>query len=150
MMVTIEATKSKKVLRTRVTFRPSLLKVQINFFTIIINTITVVITAIVITIIIVISTIIVIDTSTVVYQPPVNEWDGDDVAEHLNRGRERNWKDGIETTQGVCWGIRSHIEMKDKKGVLTKPGSLGLVHGNACPWVVWLEIVGQGNLDVYN
>ena len=100
MMVTIEATKSKKVLRTRVTFRPSLLKVQINFFTIIINTITVVITAIVIITIIIISTIIVTDTSTVVYQPPVNEWDGDDVAEHLNRGRERNWKDGIETTQG--------------------------------------------------
>ena len=97
---------------------------------------------------IVIGTIIVTDTSTVVYQPPVNEWDGDDVAEHLNRGRERNWKDGIEATQGGWWGIRSHIEMKDKKGVLTKPGSLGLVHGNACPWVVWLEIVGQCNLDI--
>ena len=108
MMVTIEATKSKKVLRTRVTFRPSLLKVQINFFTIIINTIIVVITAIVIiTIIIVIGTIIVTDTvSTVVYQPPVNEWDGDDVAEHLNRGRERNWKDGIETTQGGMLGYK--------------------------------------------
>ena len=104
MMVTIEATKSKKVLRTRVTFRPSLLKVQINFFTIIINTIIVVITAIVITIIIVIGTIIV--TDTVVYQPPVNEWDGDDVAEHLNRGRERNWKDGIETTQGGMLGYK--------------------------------------------
>ena len=75
LAITIEAVKSKKELRTSVSFLPSLLEVKMS-----------------IDIIFILIAAILMIGDIIVVGGPVNKRDGDEVAEHLDGRRERNWK----------------------------------------------------------